>query len=88
MKVKLMELPAIGPKMMKMVLKDSLMLWKMFSGSMMTLNTHGTKGDSKDAALAKAREKEKEKVKEKEKEDVVSSSPEKAKEREKVDLTW
>ena len=61
-----MEQPAVGPKTKMMEQKVFLKLLKMFSGSMMTLNTHGIKEGSKedkpDEAKVKEREKEKEKA--------------------------
>ena len=49
--------------MMKTAQKDPWVLWKMFSGSTMTLTTHGiregSKEDRPDEAKAKEREKEK-----------------------------
>ena len=61
-----MEPAAIGPKTKMMVQQVFLKLWKMFSGCMMMLITHGiregSKVDKPDEAKVKEREKEKEKA--------------------------
>ena len=76
--------PAIGPKTKMMAQKDSWKLWKMFSGFMMTLNVHGTKGGFKADRPdeAKVKEREKAKAKAEEEEDSSDQGKEKAEEKE------
>ena len=87
-----MEPPAIGPKMKMIEQKVFLKLWKMFSGFLMTLNTHGINEGSKEDKPdeAKVKEREKEKGKAEEEEDTSSQEDPKAeeKEEEKAALTW
>ena len=88
-KVRLMEPPAIRPKMKMMEQKIFLKLSKMCSGSMMTTSTHGiregSKEDQPDKAKAKAREKEKAEEAE---DSSGQDEKEKAKAEEKAALTW
>ena len=84
-----MEPPAFGPKTKMMEQKVFLKVLKMFSGSMMTLITHGinagSKEDKPDEVKVKAREKEKEKA---EVAEDFSDQEGKAKAEEKAALTW
>ena len=87
-----MKPPAIGPKTKMMEQKVFLKLWKMFSGSTMTLNIHGINAgsmeDKPDEAKVKAREKEKEKAEVAEDFSNQEDSKAEAKAEEKAALTW
>ena len=78
-----MELPAIGPKMMMMMMaqKVSWMLQKMFSGFTQTPSTHGIREGSKEDRPDEAKVKAREKEKAEEEEEFSSQGKEKAEEK-------